>query len=65
MPKERLTMRKIKEVLRLKYENALSDSKIANSCCIARSTVANYISKSQQMWGGQNVGGSGLEISVY
>ena len=48
MPKERLTMRKIKEVLRLKYENALSDSKIANSCCIARSTVANYISKSQR-----------------
>ncbi len=45
MPKERLTMRKIKEVLRLKYENALSDSKIANSCCIARSTVADYINK--------------------
>ncbi len=48
MPNERLTMRKIKEVLRLKYENALSDSKIANSCCIARSTVADYISKAKR-----------------
>jgi len=45
---ERLTMRKIKEVLRLKYENALSDSKIAVSCCIARSTVADYISRAKQ-----------------
>jgi transposase len=45
---ERLTMRKIKEVLRLKYENALSDSKIAASCCIARSTVADYINRAKQ-----------------
>ncbi len=44
---ERLTMRKIKEVLRLKYENALSDSKIAQSCCIARSTVSDYINRAK------------------
>ena len=47
MPKERLSMRKIKEVLRLKYENALSDSKIAQSLCIARSTVSDYINRAK------------------
>lgn len=44
---KRLTMRKIKEVLRLKYENALSDSKIAESCWIARSTVSDYINRAK------------------
>ena len=47
MPKERLSMRKIKEVLRLKYENELSDSKIAQSLCIARSTVFEYINRAK------------------
>ncbi len=46
---ERLTMRQIKEVLRLKYENGLSDSKIAKSCSIARSTVAGYIRKGKKV----------------
>ncbi len=47
MPKERLSMRKIKEVLRLKYENSLSDSKIAQSLSIARSTVSDYINRAK------------------
>lgn len=42
MPKERLSMRKIKEVLRLKGQFNLSDRQIAKSCGIARSTVADY-----------------------
>jgi len=42
MPKERLSMRKIKEVLRLKWECGLSDQKIAASCGVARSTVGDY-----------------------
>ena len=40
-------MRKIKEVLRLKYECGLSAREIACSCSIARSTVADYLMKAQ------------------
>jgi len=36
-------MRKIKEVLRLKWAHKLSNRKIAKSCLIARSTVADYL----------------------
>lgn len=43
MPKERLSMRKIKEVLRLKGQFKFSDRQIAKSCGIARSTVADYL----------------------
>ena len=45
MPAERITMRKVKEVLRLKFECGLSNRKIAHSCSIARSTVSDYISR--------------------
>jgi transposase len=43
MPQERLTMRKIREILRLKWELQLSERIIARSCCTSRSTVADYI----------------------
>ena len=43
MPRERLSMRKIKEVLRLKKGCGLSSRAIAQSCGIARSTVAEYL----------------------
>jgi len=36
-------MRKIREILRLKYELKLSNRKIATSCGIGRSTVGDYI----------------------
>lgn len=36
-------MRKIREVLRLKYAHQASDRKIASSCQISRSTVAEYL----------------------
>jgi transposase len=36
-------MRKIREILRLKWECQLSERVIARSCCTARSTVADYI----------------------
>ena len=36
-------MRKIKEVLRLKWEHGLSNRKIARSCSISRFTVADYL----------------------
>ena len=41
-------MRKIKEVLRLKWESLLSDRQIARSCSIARSTVSDYLNRAQQ-----------------
>ena len=36
-------MRKIKEVLRLKYDCGISDREISRSCSISRSTVADYL----------------------
>jgi transposase len=41
-------MRKIKEVLRLKWANDLSDRKIAQSCNVSRPAVANYIERAEQ-----------------
>jgi len=43
MPAKRLSMRKIKEVLRLKFELHLKNRAIARSCSIPHSTVANYL----------------------
>jgi transposase len=43
VPAERLSMRKIKEVLRLKYEAGLGNRQIARSCSINHSTVADYV----------------------
>jgi transposase len=43
MAAERLTMRKTKEILRLHFGLGMSGRKIARSCNIARSTVADYI----------------------
>lgn len=43
MPTERLSMRKIHEVFRLKFACGLSDRQIARSCSIARSTVGEYL----------------------
>jgi transposase len=43
MAKPTLTMRQIKEILRLKYQHQLSIREIARSCGLAVSTVADYI----------------------
>jgi len=40
---ERLSMRTIKEVLRLKWEKKFSNKQIAQSCKIARSTIREYL----------------------
>ena len=45
MPQERLSMRKINEVLRLKWANGLSNRAIARSCGIAHSTVSEYVKR--------------------
>jgi len=40
-------MRKIKEVLRLKYHSNLSEREISRSCQVSRSTVADYLMKAK------------------
>jgi len=47
MPRERLSMRKIQEVLRLKWEGNLSNRAIARSCGISHSTVREYLRRGQ------------------
>jgi transposase len=47
MANRRLSMRKIKEVLRLKQEHGCSNRQIAKSCNIARSTVRDYLSRAK------------------
>jgi len=48
MPKERLSMTKTKEVLRLKFSTDLSNRQIATSLGIARSTVADYLQRAEE-----------------
>jgi len=48
MAKERLSMRKIKEILRLHFEHQQSARQIAKSCDIARSTVKEYLHRAEQ-----------------
>ncbi|MFW2134629.1 IS21 family transposase, partial [Ectothiorhodospira haloalkaliphila] len=43
MPAKRLSMRKIKEVLRLKWERGLSNRQVALACGISRPTVREYL----------------------
>ena len=43
MPANRITMRRIREVLRLKHECALSNAQIAAALGIAKGSVANYL----------------------
>ena len=43
MSQVRLSMRKIEEILRLKYETGLSHRAIAKSCSVSPSTVSEYV----------------------
>ncbi len=47
MPRERLSMRKISEVLRLKHGQNFSTRKIATCCGVGKSTVSSYLSKAE------------------
>jgi len=47
MPARRLSVRKIKEVLRLKWEIGVSDAAVSRSCHVARSTVADCIQRAR------------------
>ena len=45
MPTKRLTMRKIREILRLKFDCKLTYGQIATSCGIGRTTVSDYLKR--------------------
>ena len=47
MPKKRLSMRKIREVLRLKHECVCSNREIGQSCGIGSSTVSDYLQRAR------------------
>lgn len=47
MSQERLTVRKIKEILRLKWECQLSERVISRSCRVSRSSVGEYIRRAE------------------
>ena len=47
MPAENISMRKITEILRLRYQLCLSFQQIADSLNISIATVSNYIKRAQ------------------
>ena len=47
MAQERLTVRKIREIIRLKYEAGLSARAIARACNISNSTVGEYLRRAK------------------
>ncbi len=47
MSQKRLSMRKIEEILRLKWEQKRSHQEIARSCAISSSTVSEYLSRAK------------------
>jgi len=49
MPTEHISMRKLKEILRLKYHAKLKHRKIARSLSISPSTVSNYITRAKML----------------
>jgi hypothetical protein len=48
MARKRLSMRKIKEVLRLKHAGGLSTRAIARACSIGKETVREYLCRAQE-----------------
>ena len=49
MPAESISMRKLKEILRLKYEAKLSHRQIGSSLSISPGTVSTYINRAKLM----------------
>ena len=47
MSRETLSMRKLSEVLRLSLGQKLAVRRVARSCCVARSTVSDYLARAK------------------
>jgi hypothetical protein len=48
MPRERSSMRQIREVLRLKFEKKLSSRDIAQGCQLGRTTIREYLRRAKE-----------------
>ncbi len=48
MTQEKLSVRKIREILRLKHEVGLSNRAIARACSISNSTVGDYVVRARR-----------------
>ena len=48
MPTERLSMRRIRDLLRLKYAHGLSERAIARSLGLGKGTVGDYLARARQ-----------------
>ena len=48
MPRKRVSMRKIREVLRLKFGLKLTDRDTAQSCKLSRSTIGEYMQRARE-----------------
>jgi len=47
MPRKRVSMRKIREVLRLKWSQGLSDRRVARSCKVGKSSISEYVRRAK------------------
>ena len=69
MAGRRISMRKIREILRLNWEKGLSPRQISKSCSIARTTVQDYIKRAEEagiVWPqAQNLDDTALERILY
>ena len=43
MPRKAVSMRKLKEILRLKHQAGLTDRQIGRSCSLSHTTVSTYL----------------------
>jgi len=48
MPRKSLSMRKLKEILRLKHQADLTDRQIGRSCGLSHTTVSTYLQRAAQ-----------------
>ena len=48
MARRKISVRNIREILRLKFEKGLSNREIAKSCCISHTAVNDYVSRAYQ-----------------
>ncbi len=69
MTQERLSLRTIREILRLKYENHLSNRAIARACRVSNSTVGEYLVRAERSgvkWPlGENCGENELYAKLF
>ena len=69
MAQKRLSMRKIKEILRLKHESSLSNRAIARACSISKETVKEYLRRASEAgvsWPlAERLDDEGLELLLY